>query len=241
MARKSPPKDAKDEAARKWALPTHQKRSRAKRDRLLKAGEKVFAVQGFADAHVSEIARRAGCSIGSFYRRFKDKEALFLALQEDMHDRAHADIERFFAHSACRTAPLTRICYRLIQNAATASVANKGYYRALFEISLRGSDVWPRMRALERYHAEKLRDLLEMHGNTRLRRDFMDGVTNAIRMVFGAQMSLMLNGPGPYEHGQHAGIAELTRVLMNAAGIEPDERELKRIGLARSRRSASRR
>ena len=91
---------------RPWTLPTHQRRSRKNRDRLLKIGERVFAMHGFADAHVSEIAALAGCSIGSFYRRFRDKEALFMALQNDMYDQAQNNIEKFFEHPASGSASL---------------------------------------------------------------------------------------------------------------------------------------
>ena len=49
----------------------------------LKAGERAFAEQGFWQTHVTDITRRAGCSVGGFYRRFHDKEAFFMALQAD--------------------------------------------------------------------------------------------------------------------------------------------------------------
>jgi AcrR family transcriptional regulator len=43
-----------------WARPAYQQRSRQQRDRLLKAGERVFAESGFWQAHVADIAKRAG-------------------------------------------------------------------------------------------------------------------------------------------------------------------------------------
>mgnify|MGYP006176824237 CR=1 FL=1 len=87
-----------------WMRPAHQARSREQRDRLLKAGERAFAAQGFWRTHVTDITRRAGCSVGSFYRRFRDKEAFFMALQADMATRAEANIARFLAH------PLGMVC-----------------------------------------------------------------------------------------------------------------------------------
>jgi AcrR family transcriptional regulator len=236
MARTPVKTDAETAAATKWALPTHQHRSRVKRDRLLKAGESVFAQHGFSDAHVSEIAQRAGCSIGSFYRRFKDKEALFLALQGDFSDKAHADIDRFFSHPACETAPLTAVCFRLIENSGSGALKNKGYYRALLEMSLRGINVWERMRELERYQAEKLMRLFVRRGHRGLRRDFIPAVNAAIRMILGNQMSMMLHGPGPFEHNDAESNCQLTRILMSVAGIPVDEDELKRIRAARSKR-----
>ena len=92
-------------------------------DRLLKAGERVFAESGFWQAHVADIAKRAGCSVGSFYRRFQDKEAFFFALQADMAAHAEANIAKFFADPACRTEPLIAVFHRLARNSALALVA----------------------------------------------------------------------------------------------------------------------
>jgi len=217
-----------------WVLPTHQQRSRRNRDSLLKAGERVFATHGFGDAHVSEIARLAGCSIGSFYRRFKDKQALFLALQTAMYDQAHANIERFFAHPASDKASLTQIFFRLIENSATEAGKIKGYYRALFEISLRGAKVWDRMRELERCQAEHLRGLL-VRRKLSVRPDFVPAVSATIRMITGNQVSMFLHGPGPFEYNDHASNSEFTRILMNVAGVEADEKELTRLKSSRQR------
>lgn len=60
-----------------------QTRSRATLARLTEAAEKLFADKGYDGASVSDIVALAGCSVGSFYARFKDKESLFLHI----HDR----------------------------------------------------------------------------------------------------------------------------------------------------------
>jgi len=220
---------------RPWTLPTHQWRSRRNRDRLLKIGERVFAMYGFADAHVSEIAALAGCSIGSFYRRFRDKEALFMALQDDMSDQSEENIEKFFAHPTCQTASLTWICFRLTGNTSAEMARIKGYYRALLEISLRGGKVWQRTRLLERLQAERLRGLLLQRNFAHLRPDFIPAVASAIRMINENQVSLMLHGSGPFRHSEPAATCEHTRVLMDVAGIPIDEAELKRLRRRRRR------
>jgi len=233
----SNPAKSNDEKASpaSWVFPTHQRRSRLNRDRLLKAGESVFAMHGFADSHVSDIARKAGCSIGSFYRRFKDKEALFLALQGEFHDRARVYIDKLFSHPTSDKAPLTEVCFRLFESVASRTLKNKGYYRALFEISLRGNDVWGRMRELERYQAECLKQLFSRRGHGALRRDFVPAVSATLRMISGNQLSMMLHGAGPFEHNDYASNCEFTRILMAVAGIPVDEKVLKRIKAARDR------
>ena len=225
--------DAERKSGSDWVLPAHQARSREQRDRLLKAGERVFAECGYWDSHVTQIAGQAGCSVGSFYRRFKDKEALFLALQADMYARSKDNIARFFASPSCRTHGLTRILFQLIDNTAEGMFRIKGYYRALFEISLRGRDVWLRMRDLERRQAEAIGSLLAARGHDSLRSDFVTVASLAIRAVNGMHVSMMLHGAGPFEFHDIEGRKALTRILMRALEIEPDEGDLALAGASR--------
>lgn len=57
-------------------LPARQARSRETRDRIVEAAAAVVAECGVDGATVSEVARRAGTSVGNFYRRFPSKDAL---------------------------------------------------------------------------------------------------------------------------------------------------------------------
>ncbi len=226
----------KAQTLEQWALPAHQARSRDQRDRLLKAGERVFASRGFSESHVDEIARQAECSVGSFYRRFKDKEALFFALQTDMAEKSIAQIEQFFTSPLSLSQPLTLVIFHLIENSAKAAERISGYYRALFEMSLRGHHVWGEMRKLEILEAEKLADLFRSRGISLPHSPALIAqIAYALRMVNGVQLSVMLHGPGPYEHMDPDGIATLTRMLMRLLAIEVEENELKKIIALRRR------
>lgn len=59
-----------------------QSRSERTQERLLRAAEALILEKGLADASVPEIARRARSSVGGFYARFPDKDALLRALEE---------------------------------------------------------------------------------------------------------------------------------------------------------------
>jgi AcrR family transcriptional regulator len=72
-----------------------QSRSERTQERLLRAAERLILEKGLADASVPEIARRARSSIGGFYARFPDKDALLRALEE-----------RFFAEMLGRVGKL---------------------------------------------------------------------------------------------------------------------------------------
>jgi AcrR family transcriptional regulator len=213
-----------------WALPVHQARSRDQRDRLLKAGERVFATRGFWESHVDDITRLADCSVGSFYRRFKDKEALFFALQDDMAEKSSAHIEQFFTSPLSLTRPLTSVCFHLIENSAVEAMKISGYYRALFEMSLRGRQVWNQMRRLEMQLAENFVTLLEKRGmKVRPAGELVPAIAYAMRMINGVELSVMLHGPGPFDIRDPDAFALLTRMLMQILDVPVDEAELEKL------------
>ena len=202
-----------------WTRPAYQNRSREQRDRLLKAGERAFAASGFWQTHITDIAKRAGCSVGSFYRRFEDKEAFFLALQSDMAGRAEANIAKFFEDPERETEALDELIIRLARNTARTMRGIEGYYRALFELSLRGQNVWPPMRRVEAIEAEFLVRLLKARGVA------VDDKTQkrahlAIRMMHGQIISAMLHGPGPWTADDPELHEELGLMLIRYLGID---------------------
>jgi len=202
-----------------WTRPAYQTRSREQRDRLLKAGERAFAASGFWETHVTDIAKRAGCSVGSFYRRFEDKEAFFLALQADMAAHAEANIAKFFQDPARADETLEELLNRLTHNTARTMRGIEGYYRALFELSLRGQNVWPPMRRIEAIEAEYVVRLLKARG-----RAADEGLHKrahlAIRMMHGQIISAMLHGPGPWAADDPVLHEELALMMIRYLGVD---------------------
>lgn len=72
-------------------MPKRELRADAKRnrERVLAIAQQVFAAEGLA-VPIDEIAKRAGVGIGTVYRHFPTKEALFAAI---VHDRMERLIE----------------------------------------------------------------------------------------------------------------------------------------------------
>src|SRR2546430_7916872 len=86
--------------------PPQQTRSQETLDRILDAAERVLDEKSFTEATLAEIMERAGVTVGAFYRRFPDKDALLHLLDE-----------RFFPR--CRRAPTscsTRITGKVRQS-----------------------------------------------------------------------------------------------------------------------------
>jgi len=218
-----------------WALPAHQARSRDQRDRILEAGERVFASQGFWEAHVDDIARLADCSVGSFYRRFKDKEALFFALQEDLARKASVNVEKFYSDPRCLTLPLTAVIYKFVENSCVDVDRMIGYYRELSEIGLRGETVWDQMRQMELRMGQRVVQLLKVRGyETPSPDDLAAEAAYAYRMIGAVNLSVLLYGRQPFDGDETKRFALLTRMLMQILRVAPDESLLEEL-MAKSR------
>jgi len=66
--------------------PTKQARSARSEQLLLDAAEELFAQKGYQGTKVTDIIERSGCSIGTFYHRFGDKEGLAKVMIERFID-----------------------------------------------------------------------------------------------------------------------------------------------------------
>ena len=73
--------------------PPRQERSRRTYERVLDTTEDLLRDLPFEAISIGEIVRQAGTSVGAFYARFRDKEALLPALYEryDLWIRARAE------------------------------------------------------------------------------------------------------------------------------------------------------
>jgi AcrR family transcriptional regulator len=60
---------------------------------LLDAAREVFCEQGFAEASIAEVVRRANSSVGSLYHHFGGKSELFMALWQE-HQEAQEEWSR---------------------------------------------------------------------------------------------------------------------------------------------------
>ncbi|MBV9044562.1 MAG: TetR/AcrR family transcriptional regulator [Alphaproteobacteria bacterium] len=200
-------------------LPVNQARSRNARDRLLTAGERVFAKLGYDAAHVTDIAQAAGCSVGSFYRRFRDKEAFFKALHHRFTER-HLDVgTAFFEQPEWQDQPTSTVIRTLIGNTAQIMKRNHGFFRALFQRSLagQGADYWPRMRAGTARQGELLAQFMAARNEGRSDALAVE-CTVALRAVDGALVHRLLND-GPYTDEEFV-IEQLSRMAIAYLGVE---------------------
>lgn len=117
-----------------------QARSRRTLNKLLETAEALIAEQGSADVAVAEIARRAESSVGGFYARFPDKDALLLALFERYLKRGQVKTAKFLPTlvglDLCET--VRRLVAQLVHDYSDERVLVTAFVRA----SVQNPDRW---------------------------------------------------------------------------------------------------
>lgn len=76
-----------------WVKPTQQARSQQTLERLLDAAEAQILEHGLDSITIKDVARRAESSVGAFYARFSDKEALLRTVFQRFCEQAEATID----------------------------------------------------------------------------------------------------------------------------------------------------
>jgi AcrR family transcriptional regulator len=126
-----------------------QERSRETASRLLEAAEAVLEKRGLKGASVPEIARRAGVSPASIYRRFVDKDGLLREVFERFFERAIAANDAALQPGQWKATSLEKSVCALVGGMVAAYSQRPGLLRAVISYSEQHPDAAFRRRALE--------------------------------------------------------------------------------------------
>ena len=136
--------------------------------RLIQAGIDEIGEKGGVDPRVSDIVRRAGLSNKAFYRHFKSKEELLLAVLEEGLQRSRDD---FDTHLAAASSPLERVrtwILRVAELAVDAESAATTRPLLVYQATL-AENLGPQVRGnVDRIMAPLLEALTEAHGSGEL-------------------------------------------------------------------------
>lgn len=127
----------------------HQQRSQETAARLLEAAEAVLEKRGIEGASVPEIARRAGVSPASIYRRFVDKDGLLREVFERFFERSIKANEEALQPSRWKRTSLEKSVCVLVAGMVAAYSQRPGLLRAVISYSEQHPDAAFRRRALE--------------------------------------------------------------------------------------------
>ena len=135
--------------ARKPRTTHHQRRSRETAARLLEAAEAVLEKRGLEGASVPEIARRAGVSPASIYRRFVDKDGLLREVFERFFESSIEANEEALEPAKWKATTLEKCVCALVAGMVAAYSQRPGLLRAVISYSEQHPDAAFRRRALE--------------------------------------------------------------------------------------------
>jgi AcrR family transcriptional regulator len=112
--------------------PPQQSRSQETLDRILDAAEQVLAEKAFGEATLAEIMERAGVTVGAFYRRYPDKNALLRHLDERFFAEMLVRNDELFDPARWPDAPARDIIAEFSRQAVEVYSARRGLLRSLF-------------------------------------------------------------------------------------------------------------
>ena len=130
----------------KRKTPKQQRGYEAER-KIIEAALIIFSEKGYAATRVSDIVKLSGSSTGSFYFRFKNKEALFDYILEQYVEKCRAAIAETTKNTP---ANFGEIIYRAICRNVELVEMNEGFYRAINEVSIGNPQVWNRLQDLSK-------------------------------------------------------------------------------------------
>jgi AcrR family transcriptional regulator len=145
----------------KAVLPAYQARSRESLRKLLDAAREVMGKYGMEGATIPRIARRAGLTPGSVYRRFQDKDALLETAILEILERQEETMKTSLAPLAAKQVPLPEFAAKIIDGMVGAYRANAGFLRGLRQFVRRRvkTPFSKQASALEAAHFQRTVDL----------------------------------------------------------------------------------
>ena len=202
--------------------PPKQARSEQTLLRLLDAAEDLIRDKGVADVSIPEIVRRAKSSVGGFYARFKDKDALLRALEERFFRRLDERVEELADPSywgAAETAAIVGSCmHELVATyRAEENMINAFFSRAARDAGARDEGIAFRQRVSTRISGLLLTRREEIgHPEPEVAIDL------GVQLAFGLMIQNVIFGEtraGDRVLGDAAIEAELTRNFLAYVGI----------------------
>ena len=143
----------------RWIRPPLQERSQQTLDRLIEAARALIEEKGFDDVPVAEIARRANSSVGAFYARFRDKDAILHAIHERFCAEAYATADDALDPVRWRGASIPEIARAVVAFLVGTIRERQGLMRSLAP-RVFDPDVRQRSERLGKYVVDGLSRLL---------------------------------------------------------------------------------
>ena len=194
MSDPRPQPDAGAPQQLRWIRPPQQARSQETLTRILDAAEILVAEKGFEDTPVSEIVRRAGSSVGAFYTRFEDKDALLHALYDRYLEQAIATTDDALDPARWASAHVHDLIPAVVRFLVAIYREQGGLIRAFVARNHRDHTFRARRERLSHYVSDRLAALLVARGGEIGHPDPPRAAAFGLTLVFSALDNVMLFG-----------------------------------------------
>ena len=134
-----------------------QKRSRAKRARMITAALALFGSEGYEATSVDQIAVRAGVAVGTFYQHFRSKRQLLLVLMDELLE----GLSRLELRPE-RASDIRAGLRSVLKNAFATELTYASAYRAWQEAVLLDSSLVPHERRIEDWTRARVAAVFEV-------------------------------------------------------------------------------
>ena len=199
----------------RFSLPVKQTRARETRDRLLAAGFKLLRRKHFDELSVADIARAAGCAVGSFYLRFVDKDQYFLAIAEMRREQSRGLLATWY-EGVTRQSLVARAVARELEFV----LEHPNFWRAALRKGATDPTFWQEFRELGR---ASVATFLESYAKL-LGRELTEAENEHIRFAFqlvrGTLNNTLMNQPGPFKLEDEVFRQQIERAFNLVAGID---------------------
>ena len=192
-----------------------QSRAGKTRDRLLAAGFKLLRRKHFEELSVADIARAAGCAVGSFYLRFADKDQYFLAIAEMRRVVSRAQLDSWY-----EGAKLDTIVARAVARDLEFVLEHPNMWRAALRKGTTDPDFWQEFRELGRQSVDRFIECYAQLLGRPLTNGEMEHVRFAFQVLRGTLNNTLMNQPGPLQLEDAAFRRQIERAFRLVAGIE---------------------
>jgi AcrR family transcriptional regulator len=200
-------------------LPVKQRRGEQTRDRLLVAGKRLIARRDFDSIAVAEIAQAAGCSVGAFYQRFRDKDAFFGALVAHYVSAARATTLTLFEEHQD-----DRLIGALVLATAVRFRNNTGLIRTAIRKRMDEAELWEPIRRHGYFVADTFIAWRGARRGHPLSAAEITATRFAFQVLYGTLNNAIVNRPGPIDLEDADFVVQLERsfrLVLLTAGAAP--------------------
>jgi AcrR family transcriptional regulator len=178
-----------------------QRRSRESLGRIVTSAVKLFSSKGIDATRVADIAGEAAVPVGTFYKHFADKEALFAAIVSGFRSCRMREITELCSSSAARSASPQRIVQLHLDIVFTAFTVDAGLLRLIERMRLENPVVHRDQSNANDTVAKLIADLLVEKLPERDPEQLRRQVLYAHSIIRGAVVWSVLPMEGEYGHG----------------------------------------